>query len=242
MATEHAYATVTTIERKVWAALDAVQDPELAESITALRFVTEVRVVEGDVTIRLRLPAYFCAPNFAYLMVADAHDVAAAVPETGTVRVILEDHFAADQINAGVERATGFTGSFPGEAAEELDELRKTFQRKAYIAALERVVRRLSAAGRMEPAPLLLTLGDVPEGVERTSLERRRAAIGLDTAPESSLLVGDDGIPVKSGDLALRLSYARAVRVSIEGNAHLCRGLLATRYGDDSASARNGAA
>jgi hypothetical protein len=47
---------------------------------------------------------------------------------------------------------------------------------------------------------------------------------------------------VQSGDLAIRLSYARAVRVSIEGNAHFCRGLLATRYGETGTATTEGAA
>ncbi|KAA8886557.1 iron-sulfur cluster assembly protein [Nocardia colli] len=230
-------AQTKTVAERVWAALDTVRDPELDEPVTTLRFVTEVRVLDGrEVVIRLRLPAYFCAPNFAYLMVADAHDAVAALPEVDAVTVLLEDHFAAEQINAGVADGAGFTGSFPGEATRELDELRKTFQRKAYIAALERVVRKLSAADRMTDAPLELTLGDVPDGRERTSLLRRRAAIGLGNDPGAMLLVDEHGAALQSGDLAIRLRYARAVRVSIEGNAHFCRGLLATRYGETSST------
>ncbi len=30
----------------------------------------------------------------------------------------------------------------------------------------------------------------------------------------------------------MRLRFARSVRISMEGNAHFCRGLLATRYDD----------
>ena len=36
----------------------------------------------------------------------------------------------------------------------------------------------------------------------------------------------------------MRLRFARSVRISMEGNAHFCRGLLATRYDDDGAGAR----
>ncbi|WP_069164697.1 iron-sulfur cluster assembly protein [Nocardia altamirensis] len=233
-----------TIAAGVWAALDSVRDPELDEPITTLRFVTEVRIADdGAVHVRLRLPAYFCAPNFAYLMVADAHDAVAAVPDITAVTVELADHFAAEQINAGVAHGSGFTGSFPGEATRELDELRTTFQCKAYLAALERVVRRLSVAGRMTN-PLQLTLADVPDGMPRTSLARRRAAIGLGNDSDAMLLVDERGTPLQSGELAIRLRYARAVRVSIEGNAHFCRGLLETRYGETTSTTtyENGAA
>ena len=61
-------------------ALDAVIDPELDEPITDLGFVTEAVVVEGVAAVRLRLPTYFCAANFAYLMVADAHDAVGRAP------------------------------------------------------------------------------------------------------------------------------------------------------------------
>ena len=61
---------------RVLAALDVVRDPELDEPITALGFVASCTVSgapgEYVAAVRLRLPTYFCAPNFAFLMVADA--------------------------------------------------------------------------------------------------------------------------------------------------------------------------
>ena len=54
-------------------ALDDVYDPELDEPITRLRFVSSVRGrPAGDVEVVLRLPTPQCAPNFAFLMAADA--------------------------------------------------------------------------------------------------------------------------------------------------------------------------
>ena len=53
------------------AALAAVLDPELDRPITDLGFVRAVSVgADGSVEARLRLPTYFCAPNFAWLMVS----------------------------------------------------------------------------------------------------------------------------------------------------------------------------
>jgi metal-sulfur cluster biosynthetic enzyme len=86
----------------IWDALATVRDPELDEPITELGFVNEAEVHEGHVSVRLRLPTYFCAPNFAYLMVADACDAVRAVPGVVTADVRLEDHFASEEINAGV--------------------------------------------------------------------------------------------------------------------------------------------
>ena len=34
----------------------------------------------ATVTVGLRLPTFFCAPNFSFLMVADAYDAVSAVP------------------------------------------------------------------------------------------------------------------------------------------------------------------
>src|SRR5437764_12701376 len=82
------------------AALATVRDPELDEPITSLGFVSSCTVsAAGDTTVRLRLPTYFCAPNFAFLMVADAYDALAATEGVRAVDVALEDHFASAAIN-----------------------------------------------------------------------------------------------------------------------------------------------
>ncbi|HVV19303.1 MAG TPA: iron-sulfur cluster assembly protein, partial [Pseudonocardiaceae bacterium] len=71
----------TVAHAAVWAALATVRDPELDEPLTDLGFVASCEVsAAGAVAVRLRLPTYFCAPNFAFLMVADAYDAVSAVP------------------------------------------------------------------------------------------------------------------------------------------------------------------
>lgn len=224
--------------RRVWDALGTVRDPELDEPITDLQFVTSVDLgTTGsgiEVAIRLRLPTYFCAPNFAYLMVADAYDAVAALPEVDRTVVRLEDHFAAEEINDGVAARAGFTGSFPGLAVDELEELRQTFQRKAYLAALERMSRRLSADGVGIDRFSALTIGDLPTGHELDSLVRRRGDLGLGSGHSELVMVEHDGTPIGADILPKRLRFAKSVRVSIEGNGIFCRGLLTTRYGDDS--------
>ena len=87
-------------------ALASVCDPELDTSIVELGFVSECGLdATGTARVRLRLPTYFCAPNFAYLMVADAHDAIASVDGVTAVDLQLEDHFAALEINSGVRIA-----------------------------------------------------------------------------------------------------------------------------------------
>ena len=50
---------------KVRAALGTVRDPELDEPLTDLGFVTAIELDGDSVRVHLRLPTYFCAPNFA---------------------------------------------------------------------------------------------------------------------------------------------------------------------------------
>src|SRR5215469_10253895 len=148
---------------RVLAALGAVRDPELDEPITDLGFVSSCTVSgDGDAQVRLRLPTYFCAPNFAFLMVADAYDAVSALAGVRTTEVVLEDHFASDAINGGVAARAGFARSFDGEAVGELHELRADFLRKAVMAGTDLVSRPLASAGTSPAGLLGMTLGDVP--------------------------------------------------------------------------------
>ena len=158
------------------AALATVRDPELDEPITSLGFVTSCTLSpDGHAAVRLRLPTYFCAPNFAFLMVADAYDAVSAQPGVRSAEVVLEDHFASNAINGGVAAHAGFVHSFDGEAVSELHDLRADFLRKAVMAGTDQVCRPLLAAGA-DPSRLLeLTLGDLPPSAPLDRLRDRRA-------------------------------------------------------------------
>jgi metal-sulfur cluster biosynthetic enzyme len=214
-------------------ALGTVRDPELDESITSLDFVASVAVSGRAVTIELRLPTYFCAPNFAYLMVADAYDAVLEVPGVDRVLVRLIDHFAADEINAGVAAGRGFAGSFPGLADDELAELRLTFRRKAHRASQERCASALVRDGWAMPDLAAARLSDIPPGEDHERLRRRRTELGLPAGDDDPLLVDDAGEPITALDLPAQLRFARTTRISIEGNAAFCRGLLDVRYRRD---------
>ncbi len=224
----------STLVAQVWRALDTVRDPELDQPVTELGFVSAAEVEDGMVRVRLRLPTYFCAPNFAYLMVADARDAVQDLPWVSHVDVQLADHFAAEEINEGVAAAAGFEGSFPAQATGELDELRTTFRRKAHLACLERACQKLIASGWHVDELAHVQLADIPDSPERASLVRRRAELGLSTDDHAHLFIDDDGTPVEAGQVAGRLRFAKAVRVSVDGNAAFCRGLLKTRYPEES--------
>ncbi|HTU72801.1 MAG TPA: iron-sulfur cluster assembly protein [Trebonia sp.] len=214
------------------AALASVRDPELDQPITSLGFVASCVVsADGQAQVRLRLPTYFCAPNFAYLMVADAYDAVSAVPGVRCAEVVLEDHFAADAINDGVAAQAGFIGSFGGEAIAELDELRAAFLRKAVMAGTDQVCRPLLAGGPAPAALRSMRLGDVPPSAALDRLRRRRADLGLPAGDDSPLLVDPEtGAAVSAEAVPLHLRRARVTRAGIEANTSICTGMLKQRY------------
>jgi metal-sulfur cluster biosynthetic enzyme len=227
-------ATEAAVDELATAVLDAlgdVRDPELDEAVTALGFVSGVRVANGTAEVRLRLPTYFCAPNFAFLMATDAQRAAEAVPGVRRARVVLEDHFASDEINAGLADGDGFDHVFAGEAdGHGLDELRDLFRRKAFLARQQRLCESLLAGGRTAAALTVLTLGDLPTGPETAAYLARRSELGLPTGPREPFVVSPAGEAVRAEAMGDQLRIGRAVRVSLDGNAGLCRSLLATRY------------
>ncbi|WP_219413810.1 iron-sulfur cluster assembly protein [Pseudonocardia nigra] len=213
-------------------ALGTVLDPELDEPITDLGFVASCTVSDDGVArVRLRLPTFFCAPNFSFLMVADAHDAVSAVPGISRAEIVLEDHHASAEINGGVAAQAGFVGSFEGEAEAELDELRAVFLTKAVLAGQDRVARPLVDAGAGPDELAALTLGGVPPSADLTRLRARRAALGLPHDDAAPLLMQADGSGVRSDQVPLHLRRARLTRVGIEINGELCRSLLTARYG-----------
>lgn len=214
-------------------ALDSVRDPELDEPVTSLGFVASC-VISGDgmVEVHLRLPTYFCAPNFAFLMVADSCDAVSAVAGVSKTVIVLDDHFASDAINHGVAARAGFVETFGAAAAGELDPLRATFIRKAVLAGTDRVCRPLMAAGATPAHLAAMTLAEVPPSPDLDRLRARRHEIGLPSDDASALLIdAATGAAVRPDDLRLHLGKARLTRVNIEANGSVCRGMLRSRYG-----------
>ncbi|MGY1741215.1 MULTISPECIES: iron-sulfur cluster assembly protein [unclassified Blastococcus] len=215
----------------VWRALGTVLDPELDEPITELDFVASCTVSgDGVAAVRLRLPTFFCAPNFSFLMVADAHDAVSAVEGVTRAEIALEDHHASAEINRGVAAHAGFVQTFAGEADAELAELRRYFLEKAVVAGQDRVARPLVDAGAGPDDLAALTLGACPPSPELARLRSRRATLGLPAGDDAPLLMHPDGSPVETAQVPLHLRRARLTRVGIEANGDMCRSFLATRY------------
>jgi metal-sulfur cluster biosynthetic enzyme len=210
-----------SLRAQVFEALGTVYDPELDEPITTLGFVGSCVVDGDDVSVRLRLPTPQCAPNFAFLMAADA---AAAVRTVagGAVSVVLEDHYTGEEINAAVNRGEGFSDAFPGETTGDLRALRELFQRKALLARQSRL--RSSAA----------TLGELT-GPDADRCRALRRALGIDASDDAPAFVTGDGDPVEASDVRF-WRMASLTALSLDVNGGMCRDLLRTRYGEEVAA------
>jgi metal-sulfur cluster biosynthetic enzyme len=221
-----------TDKARVLHALAAVRDPELDQSLVELGFVHSVDVDGDSVSVTLRLPTYYCAPNFAYLMASDAHAAVETVQGIRNVTVLLEDHFASAEISHGLAHGLDFDETFPTETSGQgLHDLRDLFRRKAFIARQARLCRSLEQRGVQEADLTRVTLRDLPRGAETNAYLARRRELAIDTRDDAPFLVTADGTPIPANTLPQHLRFARTVSVSIEGNASFCRGLLQTRYG-----------
>ena len=217
-------------EDDVLAALGTVYDPELDEPITALRFVASCEVADsGAVSVRLRLPTPQCAPNFAYLMAADARDAVLAVPGVGAVSVVLEDHYTGAEINAAVGRGGGFADAFPGETAGDLDALRTLFRRKALVARQSRLLASV-------PDPVSARLGELG-GPDADRCRELRRELGIDASDDAPAFVLGDGTPVRAEQVARFTRMAALTAISLEANGGVCRSLLEVRYGTEEVAA-----
>jgi metal-sulfur cluster biosynthetic enzyme len=213
-------------------ALGTVYDPELDEPITDLGFVGSCVVgPDGDVDVRLRLPTPQCAPNFAFLMAADAREAVRRLPGVREVSVVLEDHYTGDEINATVARGGCFEDAFPGETENPLDALRELFQRKALVARQARVCQALLRGGLAHADVAALTVADLPDSPDARRCVELRRELGLPHDAAAPALVAGDGTAIPADDLDRWLRRARLVSLSLESNGGICRSLLEVRYG-----------
>ncbi len=230
---------------EVWARLATVTDPELDESVTDLGFVELVTVHDdGAVDIVFRLPTYWCSANFAFLMADDMRQAVLALPWVREARPQLRDHMVAQEINRGVREGKSFADALKDFApGGSLDDLREKFRRKAFERRQEVVVLALRGLGYEDPAICGMTLGAYDEvdfglgevGRQKSRyrellIERRLARLPGDRA-----FVTYEGHPVQRDELVTYLQRLRGVRINMEFNSSLCRGLLATRYRESDA-------
>jgi len=222
-------------EAEVRGVLDRVTDPELDEPVTDLRFIERLAVdPDGNVAIGFRLPTYWCAANFAFLMAADMQREVGALSWVRQVDVTLGEHMYAEKINHGLANRLSFQATFGSDASAELDELRRIFLIKAFQRRQEALLRHLVKQG-VEPVALtlealqVLPLDDGGSRLRARYLDKRDVCARLG---EQRAFVDSDGNPVT--DLAALLRTLERVSINAEFNGALCRGLLAARFNDDS--------
>lgn len=246
-------------EARVYEAIADVLDPELDEPLVKLGFIDRVQVDGPDVTVVFKLPTYWCAPNFAYLMAADLRTRVRALPGVRTARIMLLDHFAEDEITAGINQGQSFAEAFPGETPEDedLEELRRTFLRKGFLMRQDALLRQMLRAGPDEATILTLRMADLivdtlvdiafvtlPHGAVRLEgagrnasiYLRKREALGLPQEETALLITDDKGQPIPPGGLQDYLRRSRSVRLSIMFNTSMCKALFRTRYENAGAS------
>ena len=224
-------------QAEVWACLQGVTDPELDESVTELNFVTKADVdPENRVHIEFRLPTYWCAANFSFLMADDMRRAVSALDWVEGVSVVLGEHMYADKINAGLAKGLSFQETFGAEADGNLDDLRQTFLVKAFQRRQAALLNHLIGVGHSPETIVSLTLtelgclpvDDEGEKLVRRYLERRAVVGPLRT--DVPAFVDAEGARLKADSLAAYVSSLRRVGVNAEFNGALCRGLLSVRF------------
>jgi len=222
---------------EVWAALERVTDPEIDESVTKLEFVTRVEIEDGSrVRIEFRLPTYWCAPNFAFLMASDMRDTVEDLPWVEGASVELLDHFSATLINRSVALKQDFRDAFPGETDGDLSQIRRLFLGKSYQRRQELLMRHALRSG-IEASWLtratLRELRELPLDEEGVSLRNlyvfawRRIHIGSDDEQLAFMTI--DRGPLNLDELKDYLRLVAGVRRTADFNGLICRGLLAAR-------------
>lgn len=229
------------LARDVWRRLSAVTDPELDEPITDMGFVERLDIVAGsEVEIDFRLPTYWCSPNFAFLMADGIRRATLDLPWVQRVTVRLQDHCFADQVNEGVNGARNFEAVFADLTdGSNLREVREKFREKAFQRRQEAVLLALKAVG-MTPARITAmtlqdydTLGLIRAPEAAAQKPRYREILieeGLACLPEDPVFVTWQGDRIVAEALADHLASLRSVRINMEFNGALCRGLQASRY------------
>ena len=219
--------------------LARVNDPELDESVTGLGFVSTVTVDEaGQVSVGFRLPTYWCAANFAFLMADDMRQEIAALPWVRGIHIELGEHMYAETINKAVAAGRSFQEAFAEEADGNLDEVRRIFAMKAFQRRQMALLDHLAGLGHAVPAMLELSIASLralalaPEGEALVGRYLERRPIPGPAGPADPAFVDEAGLPIAPEAYGAHRRTLRRVTVNVEFNGALCRGLLAARFGE----------
>ncbi|MCY0879599.1 MAG: iron-sulfur cluster assembly protein [Firmicutes bacterium] len=223
----------------VWNALKEVTDPELDEPLTALGFVREVRCRQNSVQVTLALPTYWCAPNFAYLMMEDLREAIRRLPWVRDIQITLRDHESADALNQAIDRDVSFQHAF-ADATDDLAPLRRAFAEKAFYARQKRWLDAIQAAthtsakdwtpGRVKDVEeWALAHPSVAPLWRRYQASAVRQGVDL-LSPDAPVVVDGQGRPIMPDVWERHWRYLSLITLNMDANAHLCRGLFGARY------------
>lgn len=235
-----ATSTSGSRQTEVWRRLAEVNDPELDDPVTEMGFVERAALMDdGSVEVDFRLPTYWCSPNFAFLMLDGVSKALDQLSWSPTYKVTLHDHMFAEEVNRGVEAGKAF-GEIFGELAEDLDleSLRETFKMKAFKRRQEAVLLGLRKHGLTDREILGMDLTALDaarfEPGEAAKQKPRYRAAYVERFPgrrsDDPVFLTCDGACIPALTLDAYLADLRAVRINMEFNGALCRGLKHTRY------------
>jgi len=235
-----AASTMAARRAELWRRLGEVDDPELDEPVTEMGFVERAEVLpDGGVEVDFRLPTYWCSPNFAFLMLDGMRAALAGLSWVPVYRIRLHDHMFADEVNQGVAAGKSFGRIFDELAGDcDLVALRQTFARKAFQRRQEAMLLGLRQGGLTDREIVGMDLagydaarfGDAEAARQkpryREALLRRRP----ETRPADPAFPTWEGSRISTAALPAHLAELRGVRINMEFNGALCRGLKGTRY------------
>ncbi|MCL6571247.1 MAG: iron-sulfur cluster assembly protein [Bacillus sp. (in: Bacteria)] len=222
-------------QEAVFEKLNFVYDPELDKSVLEMQFIEEVVIQEDIVTVVMRLPTFWCSPNFAFIMAEDIRDRVMELPWVRKVVLNLKDHCSSNDINKGVSEGKSFEEVFSDLATGDLNEVRNTFRIKSFMARQEHLLRELKNFG-VGNGLLSLTIEDLkthPAITDQTIVGRYltlRSELGISNHSHEFAFLKHTGVVIDPLELTDYLLEARRTRMSMEFNANHCLGLLATRY------------
>ena len=222
---------------EIWDRLGQVTDPELDESVTDLGFVTSVEVDAMDhVHIQFRLPTYWCAANFAFMMADDMRAAVGALPWVRGVSVVLGEHMYADKINRGISQGLSFQETFGSEATGDLSEVRRTFLLKAFQRRQEALLNQLMAQGYTPEQLVTMILAELralsvsKQGQDLVGRYLERREIVGSCSPDELAFLSAEGRHLQAEGFEIYVKGLRRVGVNAEFNGALCRGLLSARF------------
>ena len=204
----------------ILAALDRVMDPELDESVLSLGFVESVTADDAcNITVSLRLPTYWCAANFSFLMASDAHNELCGVEGVRSVTVRLGEHFAGSEVESGTGRGMSFGEAFPKGGPDSLEETRQIFLRKGYFSRQQKLLQALKRSGLSFAEISGLRIEEVASlPVDARLLTRyleRRRDLGLDCSEYQPLIVDIKGESIAPEQMEMYYARARTTRLEM---------------------------